>query len=141
MSGAAPEHGDYLDRLDASAVPGGGVSLLGPGQFPAGVGAAVAIFARVAVDGAGAAQEGRVYLVVDPPHHWVKQAHSAAEYLHAFRPPAGTLVGPGAKIAQMAEDVRHPGPELFRHASITPPAPGRQPLAAAQPRQVEHRAS
>ena len=54
VGGAAPEHGDHLYRLDAPAVPGGGFPLLGPGQFPVGVGAAVAIFARVVVDGAGA---------------------------------------------------------------------------------------
>ena len=130
VGGAAPEHGDYLDRLDASAMPGGGVSLLRPGQFPVGVGAAVAIFARMVVDGAAAAQEGRVCLVEDPPHHRVKQAHSTAEYLHAFRPLAGALVGPGAKIAQMAEDVRRPGRKILCHASIMPPD-------AAKSRQAE----
>ena len=119
---AAPEHGDHLDRLNASAAAGGGVALLGPGQLPVCVGSAIAIVASPVVDRATAAQEGHVRLLEDPPHHGIKQAHGVAEYLDAFGPLAGAFVGPGAKIAEMAEDVRRPGREILGHAPIMPPA-------------------
>jgi hypothetical protein len=132
VGAAAAEHRDHLDRLDASAVPRGGVPLLGPGQLPVGVGSAIAIIPGPVVDRAAAAQETRVRLVQDPPHDRIKQAHRAAEDLDPFRPGAGALVGPGAKIAQMAEDVRRPGREILGHASIMSPA-------AAKSRQAEPR--
>src|SRR5215471_9072715 len=122
VSVAAPEHGDHLDRLNASAVAGGGVPLPGPGQLPVCVNSAVAILARMLVDRAAAAQERRVRLLQDPPYHRIKQAHGTAEHLHALRPLAGTLIGPGAKIVQMAEDVRRPGRQILGHASIMTPA-------------------
>jgi len=50
------------------------------------------------VDRAAAVQERLVRLLEDPPHHRIKQAHGTAEHLHAFRPLAGTFIGPGAKI-------------------------------------------
>jgi len=89
----APENGDHLDRLNTSAVAGGGVPLLGPGQLPVGVGSSVAILAGPLVDRAAAAQEGRVGLLEDPPYHRIEQAHCAAEYLNAVRPRAGTFIG------------------------------------------------
>jgi hypothetical protein len=45
-----------------------------------------------------------------------------AEHLHAFRPLAGAFIGPGAKIGQMAEDVRRSGRQIPGDASIMPPA-------------------
>jgi len=63
-----------------------------------------------------------VSLLEDPPHHRIEQAHGAAEDLDPVRPLAGALVGAGAKIAEMAEDVRRPGREILGHASIMPPA-------------------
>jgi hypothetical protein len=87
-------------------------------------GPAVAILASMLVDRATAAQEGHVGLLKDPPHHRIKQAHRAAENLHAFRPLAGTFIGPGAKIGQMAEDVYCPGRQILGHASIMPPPRG-----------------
>ncbi len=129
---AAAEHCDHLDWLNASAVARGSVPLLGPGQLPVCVGSAIAIVTGPVVDRATAAQEDRVRLLEDPPHNRIKQAHGAAEYLYPFRPLAGALVGPGAKIAEMAKGVRRPRREILRHASIMPPA-------AAKSRQVEPR--
>ena len=91
---AAAEHGDHLDRLNASAVPRSGVPLLGPGQLPVHVGSAIAILTGLVVDRATAAQEDRVRLLEDPPHNRIKQAQGAAEYLDPFRPLAGAFVGP-----------------------------------------------
>ena len=132
VGAAAPEHRDHLDRLDAPAVPPGGVPLLGPRQLPVGVGPAVAILTGPVVDSAAAAQEDRVGLLEDPPHDWIEQAHGAAEDLDPVRPLPGAFVGPGAKIAQMPEDVRRPGREILGHAPI-------MPLAAAKSRQAEPR--
>lgn len=129
---AAAEHCDHLDRLNASAAARSGVALRGPGQLLVGVGAAVAIVPSPVMDRAAAAQEDRVRLLEDPPHDRIKQAHGAAEDLDPFRPLAGAFVGPGAKIRQMAEDVRRPWREIMGHASIMPPA-------AAKSRQVEPR--
>ena len=66
---------------------------------------------------AAAAEERRIRLLEDPPDHRIKQAHGAAEYLHAVRPLAGTFIGPGAKIGQMAEDVRRPRRQILSHGS------------------------
>lgn len=139
VSVAAPEHGDHLDRLHTSAVAGGGVPLLGPGQLPVSVGSAVAILANMLVDRAIAAQERRVGLLEDPPHHRINQAHGAAENIDAFRPLAGTFIGAGAKIGQMAEDVRRPGRQILSHATIMHPALSLQ--AAAESRQVDPRSA
>ena len=117
---AAPEHGDHLDRLNAPAVAGRGAPLLWPRQLPVCVGSAIAVLASHVVDGATAAQEGRVGLLEDPPHNRIEQTHGAAEDAHAFRPLAGAFVGPGAKIAAMTEDVCRPGREILGHASIIP---------------------
>jgi hypothetical protein len=96
------------------------------------VGSAVAVLTSVVVDRASAAQEDRVGMLEDPPHHRIQQAHRAAEDLDPFRPLPGAFVGPGAKIAEMAEDVRRPRREILGHASIMPPA-------AAKSRQAEPR--
>src|SRR5262249_31830600 len=120
VSGAAPEHGDHLDWLNAAAVTGGGMPLLWPRQLPVCVRSAIAVLARHVADRATAAQEGRIGLLEDPPHHRIEQAHGAAEDAHAFRPLAGAFVGPGAKIAEMTEDVCRPWREILGHASIIP---------------------
>jgi len=101
------------------------------------VGPAIAILARLVVDRAAAAQERRVRLLEDPPHHRIKQARRLAEDAHPVRPLHSALIRPGAKIAEMPEDIGCPGRQIL---GMQPSCLGprrRRSLAAARFRQVE----